>query len=124
MDENIKRILKMVEDGKINSDKAAELIEALRGDQTSNEENPKGKAKKLIIKVIKANGEDVNINFPMKFIKASVKALGKLPLDIKGHINDKNIDMDAITSAIENEAIGTIMNVQTGKGEDVKIIIE
>ncbi|HLT24814.1 MAG TPA: hypothetical protein VK004_06790, partial [Ignavibacteria bacterium] len=73
MDENIKRILKMVEDGKINSDKAAELIEALRGDQTSNEENPKGKAKKLIIKVIKANGEDVNINFPMKFIKASVK---------------------------------------------------
>ena len=124
MDENIKRILKMVEEGKLTSEKAAELIEALKSDDASDDQTLQGKAKKFVIKVKKSNGEDVNINFPLKFIKASVKALGKLPVDIKGHVNDKNIDFDAITAALESEAIGTIMNVQTGKGEDVKIVIE
>ena len=125
MDESIKRILKMVEEGKLSSDKAAEIIAALKDEGNVTEESaPKGKAKKLVIKVKKSDGEDVNINFPLKFIKASVKAFGKLPVDIKGHVNDHKVDMEAIASAIESEVEGTIMDLQTGKGEDVKITIE
>lgn len=60
----------------------------------------------------------------MKFIKASVKAFGKLPVDIKGHVNDHKVDMEAFAAAIESEAEGTIMDLQTGKGEDVRITIE
>lgn len=125
MDENIKRILKMVEEGKLSSDKAAEIIETLKADETTTEESaPKGKAKKLVIKVKKSNGEDVNINFPLKFIKASVRAFGKLPVDIQGKVNDHKVDMEAIANAIESEVEGTIMDLQTGKGEDVRITIE
>lgn len=125
MDENIKRILKMVEDGKLSSDKAAEIIETLKADETTTDETaPKGKAKKLVIKVKKSNGEDMNINFPLKFIKASMKAFGKLPMDIHGKVNDHKVDMEAIATAIESEAEGTIMDIQTGKGEDVRITIE
>jgi hypothetical protein len=125
MDENIKRILKMVEEGKLSSDKAAEIIDTLRADETTTEETtPQGKAKKLVINVKKANGEDLNINFPLKFIKASVKAFGKLPVDIQGQVNDHKVDMEAIATAIESEVEGTIMDMQTGKGQDVKITIE
>jgi hypothetical protein len=126
MDENIKRILKMVEEGKLSSDKAAEIIDTLKGNESTEEsaQQNTGKAKKLVIKVKKADGEDVNINFPLKFIKASVKAFGKLPVDIQGHVNDHKVNMEAIASAIESEVEGTIMDLQTGKGEDVKITIE
>lgn len=124
MDDSIKRILKMVEEGKITSEKAAELIDVLKSGEAEQEASSPAKGKKLVIKVKKKDGEDVNINFPLKFIKASVKAFGKLPVDIKGEVNDHKVDMEAIANAIESEVEGTIMDLQTGKGEDVKITIE
>ena len=123
MDESIKRILKMVEEGKLSSEKAAEMIDVLKSGESTEETTPKA-GKKLVIRVKKKDGEDVNINFPLKFIKASVKAFGKLPVDIKGHVNDDKVDMEAFAAAIESEAEGTIMDLQTGKGEDVRITIE
>ena len=123
MDESIKRILKMVEEGKLSSEKAAEMIDVLKSGESTEETTPKV-GKKLVIRVKKKDGEDVNINFPLKFIKASVKAFGKLPVDIKGHVNDHKVDMEAFAAAIESEAEGTIMDLQTGKGEDVRITIE
>ncbi|MCB0722327.1 MAG: hypothetical protein KDC73_04945 [Ignavibacteriae bacterium] len=123
MDESIKRILKMVEEGKLSSEKAAEMIDVLKSGESTEETTPKA-GKKLVIRVKKKDGEDVNINFPLKFIKASVKAFGKLPVDIKGHVNDHKVDMEAFAAAIESEAEGTIMDLQTGKGEDVRITIE
>ena len=124
MDDSIKRILKMVEEGKISSEKAAELIDVLKSGEPEQETSSPGVGKKLVIKVKKKDGEDLNINFPLKFVKASVKAFGKLPVDIKGQVNDHKVDMEAIANAIESEVEGTIMDLQTGKGEDVKITIE
>ena len=72
----------MVEEGKLTSEKAAELIEALKSDDTSDEQIPNGKAKKFVIRVKKSNGEDVNINFPLKFIKASTKSFMYMPLNM------------------------------------------
>ena len=126
MDENIQKILKMVEEGKIDSQKASELIQALKEKETS-EQTPSvnGKAKALRIKVNSSKGEDVDINFPLKFIKASIKAFGKLPVNIKGSVDGvEDIDMKAITDAIENDIEGDIMNIKTGKGDDIKIVIE
>ena len=125
MDESIERILKMVEEGKIDSQKASELIQALRDKESIPEVKTGGKAKALRIKVNSSKGDDLDINFPLKFIKASIKAFGKLPVDIKGSVNGaKDIDMKAITDAIENDMEGDIMNIKTGKGDDVKIVIE
>ncbi|MFZ1323168.1 MAG: hypothetical protein WAT71_16545 [Ignavibacteria bacterium] len=125
MNDNIKKILQMVEEGKLDSSKASEIIEELNKKDNSAEQQIASKNKSLRIKIIKSNGEDVNINFPLKFIKSSIKAFGKLPVSISGNINGTDdIDTKAILDAIDNNIEGTIMDLKTGKGENVKIVIE
>jgi polyhydroxyalkanoate synthesis regulator phasin len=125
MNESIKKILKMVEEGKLDADKAAELIEAIntKEKEETAEVKPKGE-KMLKIKVITADkDEKVNVKFPIKFIKASLKAFGKVPINIDGD-KDNNIDVQAIAEAIENDIDGKIVECCTKKGENVEIIIE
>jgi hypothetical protein len=125
MDENINKILKMVEEGKIDAAKAAELIDAVKSKEN---EEPAGQRKPSIkmlrIKVTKTGeGEKVNINFPVNFIKASLKAFGKMPINIEGDSNNE-IDLKAISDAIDNDINGKIMEITTKKGEAVEISIE
>jgi hypothetical protein len=125
MNENITKILKMVEEGKIDAAKAAELIEAIntKEKEESTEVKPKGE-KMLKIKVITVDeGEKVNVKFPIKFIKASLKAFGKMPINIDGD-KDNNIDVQAIANAIENDIDGKIVECCTKKGDNVEIVIE
>lgn len=125
MNNNIKKILQMVEEGKLDSAKASEIISELNKKDNSAEQKVPSGNKSLRIKIIKTNGEDVNINFPLKFIKSSIKAFGKLPVSISGNINGKDdLDTKAILNAIENDIEGTIMDLKTGKGENVQIMIE
>ncbi|RPI16576.1 MAG: hypothetical protein EHM58_11640 [Ignavibacteriae bacterium] len=125
MNENISKILKMVEEGKIDAAKAAELIDAINSKEKDEpSESKKPSIKMLKIKVI-SEGEDekVNIKFPVKFIKASLKAFGKMPINIDGD-KDNDIDLQAIADAIEHGIEGKIMEITTKKGENVEIVIE
>jgi hypothetical protein len=125
MNENIAKILKMIEEGKIDASKGAELIDAITSKEKSEltETKPHG-VKMLKIKVITADeGEKVNVKFPVKFIKASLKAFGKMPINIDGD-NNNEINMQAISDAIENGIEGKIMEVTTKKGDNVEIVIE
>ncbi len=123
MNENITKILKMVQEGKLDAKKAAELIEAIKTKEESTETKPKIE-KMLKIKVMTANeGEKVNVKFPIKFIKASLKAFGKMPINIEGDEENK-IDVQAIADAIENDIEGKIVECCTKKGDNVEIVIE
>jgi hypothetical protein len=125
MNENITKILKMVQDGKLDADKAAELIEAINSKEKDESTSVKKSGEKMLkIKVITADeGEKVNVKFPIKFIKASLKAFGKMPINIDGD-KDNNIDVQAIAEAIENDIDGKIVECCTRKGDNVEIVIE
>lgn len=120
MDEQVKRILKMVEEGKINSDQASELMEALKdkGPATASSEQ---KPTTLRVKIISAEGKNVNLKVPLKFIKGIIKATGKLPINIEGK---ENIDMKVITQAIENDCCGKVFEMNSNSGEYVEVIID
>ena len=123
MNENLSKILKMVQEGKLDAEKAAELIEAINSKEESKEIKPRTE-KMLKIKVITADaGEKVNVKFPIKFIKASLKAFGKMPINIEGNEENK-IDVQAIADAIENDIDGKIVECCTKKGDNVEIVIE
>jgi hypothetical protein len=123
MNENISKILKMVQEGKLDAEKAAELIEAINSKEENLEIKPK-REKMLKIKVMTAGeGEKVNVKFPIKFIKASLKAFGKMPINIEGDEENK-IDVQAIADAIENDIDGKIVECCTKKGDNVEIVIE
>lgn len=125
MKEEISRILKMVEEGKIDSAKAAELIEALNG----KNEIVKGESvttsnysdKMLKVNVVSKDGDNVHVKLPIKVIKALGGAVVKIP-GVSDKIGD--LDMDMIMQALDSEVIGKIVDVQTANGDFVEVVVE
>lgn len=127
MNEEISKILKMVEDGKITADKAQELIEAVGNKSTNTSvqlaEDDDIMNKMLKVRVNSHDGDVVNVNLPVKFIKTTLKAVGKIPLDTyaKGM---ENVDLNLIADAIDNGISGKIVDVKAANGDIVEVSIE
>ena len=138
MNEEISRILKMVEEGKIDSEKAMQLIEALKGgskdfvildkipSNTNTYNNSKMHSKMLRIKVKSKENDLVNINLPLKFVSGMIKTFGKIPnINVEGM---EGVDMDAMTQtileSIDGGMDGKIVDIHTGDGDIVEIVIE
>ncbi|OPJ62227.1 SHOCT-like domain-containing protein [Clostridium oryzae] len=125
MQEEIMKILKMVEEGKISSEKASELIEALnskRLPETPLFNQHVNEDRVLRIKVITAEkGETVNLQFPIKFVSGMLKMFGKIPMDVHD-VGD--VDMKIIQDAIESGTVGKIVEIKSSKGDIVEISIE
>lgn len=129
MNEEISKILKMVQEGKITSEKTEELIEVLNtkttsiqalGD-TSNDDDIMNKM--LKIRVTSHDGDNVNVNLPVKFIKTLLKTVGKIPItyNMKGM---ENLDLNLISEAIDNNLSGKIIDVKSANGDLVEVSIE
>lgn len=134
MNEEISRILKMVEEGKIDSEKAMQLIEALKGgskdfvilDKIPSNTNSKIYSKMLRIKVKSKDNDLVNINLPLKFVSGMIKTFGKIPnINVEGM---EGVDMDTMTQtileAIDGGMDGKIVDIKSGDGDIVEIVIE
>lgn len=138
MSEEISRILKMVEEGKIDSEKAMLLIEALKEEkkesvslekvtQNSNSQsNNKIKGKMLRIKIRSKENDIVNINLPLKFVSGMIKTFGRIPnVNVSGM---GDIEMDAMTQtileAINGGMDGKIVDIKSGDGDTVEVVIE
>jgi hypothetical protein len=120
MNEEIKRILKLLEEGKINSDQASELIDAIK-DESGVPVNSGIKDKHLKINVLRDGKKKINLAFPLRFAKAILKATGKLPIKVNGV---KEMDLNILKEAIENGSDGKILNFSTDEGHYVEMMIE
>ncbi len=138
MSEEITRILKMVEEGKIDSEKAMQLIEAIKGEskelinlsKSSSNEYSHSKSningKMLRIKIRSNDNDNVNINLPLKFVSGMIKTFGKIPnVNVSGM---GDVDMDSMTQtileAIDGGMDGKIVDIKSGDGDIVEIVIE
>ena len=130
MNEEIMRILKMVEEGKIPADKAKELIEVLNKPSIPQVSTQKYDDKFLRVKVLSAEGDKVNIQLPVKVIKVILKATGKLPIDLikVDGINLEGINLeelfDTVIECLDSEVMGEIVSVDSAQGDMVRIVIE
>lgn len=115
--EEIKKILKMVEEGKINADEGYRLMEAVLGDILK-----RGKRVKMFkIYVKDEEGDEVNLKIPVSLIQFILKFVPKDKIeDLKG----KDIDLEEILSSINIESEGEILNIKSEEGDTVKIWIE
>ena len=125
MNEEVMRILKMVEEGKLNADKAKELIDAL--EQPSQEiitvkdyDN-----KMLRVNIESHEGDEVKLKLPVKVIKTIIKATGKLPM-MSINVDGVNMDelIDIISSSLDSSVMGEILNINSADGDIVKILVE
>lgn len=128
MKEDILRVMKLLEEGKIDSERAAELIDALK---ESKQEAITGETTKPVIdlnddrmfrvKVRSVEGDDVNVQIPLKFVKGVLAACGRIPLNIEGL---GEIDMNALSQAIDSGLTGRIVDVKSSKGDIVEIYVD
>lgn len=125
MNEDVLRILKMVEDGKIDADKAAGLIAALKDVdepkdfiQTKKIDNS---GKMLRVRVISGENDKVNVNLPIDFIKTVLGAVGRIPIGVNGL---EGIDTAVIAEAINSGIEGKIVDVTSANGDIVEVYIE
>ncbi|GHI00945.1 SHOCT-like domain-containing protein [Neobacillus kokaensis] len=130
MKDEISRILTMVEEGKIDKEKASELINILQGKEQSEpvslikERTPYGN-KMLKIRVTSVEGDNVNVNLPINLVKAVLKVgtniAEKIP-EASKYVKDINIDL--LIEAIENELDGQIVDINSANGDKVFVVIE
>lgn len=147
MKSEVMRILKMVEEGKIDSEAAAKLIDALNNGeevviendkpkksekafskeeisdaaQKFLEETPKNGEMMLYVFVMSGDGDKVKVKIPISFIKTILDATNKMP-SMK-ELDDK-VDMEVIKQAIENGVCGRIVEVESADGDFVIVEIK
>ena len=71
------------------------------------------------------DGDDVNVNLPIKLVKAVLGVGASIAERIpQAEKYVKDIDIDLLIDAIENELEGQIVDVTSAKGEKVLVFIE
>ena len=123
MKEEVKRILKMMEEGKIDLDKASELIEAINKPSNAQQLSTSGNIDKMLkVRVLSATKDTVNVNVPVKFLKAIGNAVNNIK--IPGISDAEGIDIKMIMEAIDSGLEGKIVDVKSSSGDIVEVSIE
>lgn len=131
MEERMK-ILEMLANGTISVDEANDLLSTIdvpkKNDSDGKNVNllKKETAKTLHIKVLSADGDKVNVNIPVAFLKATIKSGNAVQILGKAVKSDaiENIDLEMILASIESGQVGKIVEVQSAGGDFVDIYIE
>ena len=128
MKEEIKKILEMLEEKKITSEEAAELLETLRESKKVEESIPPAKRKRFLkIHVTKGGKPQVNVTLPFGLINWGLNMaskMGKNTVDIGGE--EITIDMEELSKAMNDpEFTGKIIDVddeEEGKHIEIEIV--
>lgn len=124
MKDEIAKIITMLQEGKINSEEASELISALKEKkEPASTENYLNKMFK--IRVSSETRDNVNVNIPIKLVNALLKMGHGIASNIpQASKYAEDIDVDLILKAIDNEIDGKIVDVKSSNGDIVAVYIE
>lgn len=147
MSNEVMRILKLLEDGKITSDEASKLINALDDKteiaadceesktvclekttfpvETPKRENLFGE-KMFMINIVSGDSQTANITLPITFVKSIMDTTGKVPGLKVNTDQEKDFEnfSSSITDALENDLTGIIFEATTSDNDTVRVIIE
>lgn len=127
MKDEISRVLTLVQDGKIDSKKAAELIDVLKEkeDLITSPKTTNYTDKTLKVRIISKENDNVNVNLPIKLVKAVLKTGHSIAASIpQSEKYVKEIDINLLIDAIENELDGQIVDIKSANGDSVAVFIE
>ena len=128
MREEIKKVLEMLDEKKITSEEAADLLDALKEAKKEEQYTPLNKRKRFLkIRVTKGKKPQVNVTLPFGLINwglNSASKMGKNTVDIGGE--NIPIDMAELSKAMNDpEFSGKIVDVveeEEGKHIEVEIV--
>ncbi|WP_336663436.1 SHOCT-like domain-containing protein [Kurthia gibsonii] len=120
MQENLTRILTMVQDGTISVEQGTELIELLKTPPLKESTD-----KILRVRIQSDQTEKVEVNLPITLAKillqTSEQILPNIP-QLKDYVTQ--IDLAQLSYAVEHELTGTIVDIQSANDDYVSIFIE
>lgn len=120
MKQERKRILKMLEEGKITADEADDLLATLNSaPEKESRFSPGNEAKSLKIRVEEAGEEKVNISIPLSLARSFVDFV---PEDARRKMEKRGIEIESVLDQADAED-GTLVNIQDGD-EHVEIKLE
>ncbi|MCD6427756.1 MAG: hypothetical protein J7L03_06665 [Caldisericaceae bacterium] len=107
MQEEIKKVLELLEEGKITKEEAVELIKAIKSSDISGEKIDESKIsngkRTFRVLVTKDGKKEVEVNIPFGIVKfglAIAKKMGKNSLDING--KEIPIDIDKLSEVLKD----------------------
>lgn len=128
MKAEIEKVLTMVQEGKVDAEKASELIQVLKAREASSNVSSKSSEyadKTLKIRVVSSENDNVTVNLPIKLVKVILLAGHNIASSIpQSEKYVKDIDMGLIIDAIENQLGGQIVDVKSANGDTVSVTIE
>ncbi len=109
--------------------KGSELIQVLKEkEETGNTLLKKPNVyldKMLKIRVVSTENDNVKVNLPIKLVKLVLMAGHSIAASIpQSEKYVKDIDINLIVEAIENELDGQIVDIKSANGDTVSVIIE
>lgn len=123
MKDQIAKIITMLQEGKINSNEAEELISALKEPERATGNKYLNKMFKIRIK--SESKDDVHVNIPLKLVKSLLKMGHGIAANIpQASKYAEDLDVDLLINAIDNEVAGKIIDVQSANGDTVAVYIE
>lgn len=137
-----RKVLDMLASGKITPDEAEQLLnrlaspgkrhEAAEGEvsQPADDEivkNPKS-LRYLRVVVDKPNRDKVNVRLPLKLVRTGLKLSALMPGKAGMHFSDQDIDLSYLGKlkgeALDNALAELDINIETDKGEKVRVFCE
>jgi len=123
MNSEVKKILTMIENGKITSEQAESLIDSL-GNTTATEKK-EYLSRFLRVRVQSETNDNVSVNIPLRLIKALLQAghsvASKVP---QAQTYIENIDIELLIGAIDNELVGQIVDAKLANGDTILVYVE
>ncbi len=148
MDENSKKILEMLAEGKITAAEAERLLDKLGRVRpaeaeeapgaetpeefvpafTTAERTPPKNPKYLRVLVHSEGGDKVNVRVPMALVKTGIRLGALMPEHARKELEGKGVDLSAL-SDLDGEALVQALaeltvDVESGSGDQVKVFCE
>lgn len=127
MNDKIRRILTMVENGKLTSDQAAVLIHSF---EEKIEKKPLFEDSPYLNRLLKVRvhsetNDNININVPIRLVKVLLQTgIGMASKIPQAQTYTENIDVELLLAAIDSELVGEIVNAKLANGDSINIYVE
>ncbi|MGI6704718.1 MAG: SHOCT-like domain-containing protein [Clostridia bacterium] len=126
MKEEIKKILKMVEEQKITAEEGEKLLEALQPERSTEMLAEEGRPSPKFLKIrVNEDGQTkVKVNIPIALVDVGLKIASKIGPQYAEELKGlKDVDFEELARAIKEGIRGKLVDIQDGD-ESVEIYAE
>ena len=121
MSEERLKILRMLEERKVTTEEAVELIEAVEGRASADSRPTKGKAEFLRVRIWEDDEEKIKINLPLALAHVALHAI---PTQARERVLSQGIDLEQILQGLADDLQPvTLVEIQD-EGDRIEVVLE